>query len=162
VAVALAVLAGCGGGGGGGAATTSTTAAVTTLQTASASTGSLLNTTTSAQGATTLTETFSTRSSKEQQSGDETPVSTQALFTGRGGKITPAKVEVPPFIAVTLVLHSADRKIYSIQVNGRGIATNGRAQLKLPGLRAQDKYVIKVLQGTPARLVIEANAEPGP
>jgi hypothetical protein len=124
----------------------------------SASIGSIENGTTTVQRVTTK----STSTFKEQQSGDEVPISTQALFTGRGGKITPAKIEVPPFIAVTVVLRSADGRVYSIQVNGRGIATNGRAQLKLPGLRAQDKYVVKNLKGTPARLVIEANAEPGP
>jgi hypothetical protein len=106
--------------------------------------------------------TSSTSTSAEQQSGDETPISTQALFTGRGGKITPRKVEVPPFIAVTVVLRSADGKTYSIEVPGHGIATNGRAQLKLPGLRAEHRYVIKNKSGTPATLIIEANAEPGP
>jgi hypothetical protein len=90
------------------------------------------------------------------------PISTQALFTGKGGKITPPKIEVPPFIAVTVVLKSADGKTYGIEVNGHGMATNGRARLKLPGLPAQDRYVIKVVQGSPARLLIEANAEPGP
>ena len=157
MAAALVVLTGCGGGGGGG--TTSTTAAaVTTSRTVSASIGSITNTATTVHSVTTL----STRSSKEQQSGDEVPISTQALFTGHGGKITPAKVEVPPFIAVTVVLKSADGKTYSIQTKNHGILTNGTAQLKLAGLRAGDRYVFRNGNGAPARLIIEANAEPGP
>jgi hypothetical protein len=145
-------LAGCGGGG------SNTTASVsTTSRTLSAS----LSVATS--GSETVSRvTSSTSTSAEQQSGDETPISTQALFTGRGGKITPRKVEVPPFIAVTVVLRSADGKTYSIEANGHGMATNGRARLKLPGLRAEKRYVIKNNSGTPATLIIEANAEPGP
>ena len=59
-------------------------------------------------------------------------------------------------------MRSADGRIYSIEANGHGMATNGRAQLKLPGLRAEKRYVIKNNSGTPAKLIIEANAEPGP
>jgi hypothetical protein len=149
-------LAGCGGGGGG--STQTTTAAQPAPSTST-------STTTPQSGSATVappTTSKTTSSTAEQQSGDETPISTQALFTGRGGKITPRKVEVPPFIAVTVVLRSADGKTYSIEVPGHGIATNGRAQLKLPGLRAEHRYVIKNNSGTPATLIIEANAEPGP
>ena len=158
MAAALVALAGCGGGGGGGGATTSTTIAATVSQSGSASIGPISSVTSTAHSVTTT----STSTSNEQQSGDEVPISTQALFTGRGGKITPAKVEVPPFIAVTVVLKSADGKTYSIQTKNHGIATNGTAQLKLSGLRAGDRYVLKNNSGTPARLIIEANAEPGP
>jgi hypothetical protein len=155
VAAALVVLAGCGGRGGGGQTTTTVALSPPT------------STTTPTSGSTSfeLSQTvvpMSTTTSKEEQSGDETPISTQALFTGRGGKITPQKIEVPPFIAVTVVLRSADGKTYSIEANGHGMATNGRAQLKLPGLRAEKRYVIKNNSGTPATLIIEANAEPGP
>jgi hypothetical protein len=160
VAAALIALAGCGGGGGGAGTTTSTTAAaVTTSAAAAASTGSIVNTTATTVHSVT---TVSTRSSNEQQSGDEVPISTQALFTGRGGKITPAKIEVPPFIAVTVVLKSADGKTYSIQTRNHGIVTNGTAQVKLAGLRAGDRYVFATKGATPAKLIIEANAEPGP
>jgi ABC-type phosphate transport system substrate-binding protein len=154
VAAALAVLAGCGGGGdqstGTVAATTTTATSSTAVQSGSTSLAPL------------TTTTSSKSTSNEEQSGDEVPISTQALFTGRGGKITPGKIEVPPFIAVTVVLKSADGKTYSIQAKNHGIATNGTARLKLAGLRAGDRYVIKNNSGTPARLIIEANAEPGP
>jgi hypothetical protein len=155
VFAAVVAIAGCGGGGGGGKTTTAAQPAPSTTVTTNSASGS-----TSLPPPTTTTESKST--SNEQQSGDETPISTQALFTGRGGKITPQKIEVPPFIAVTVVLRSADGKTYSIEVPNHGIATNGRAQLKLPGLRAEDRYVIKNNSGTPATLIIEANAEPGP
>jgi hypothetical protein len=160
VAAALVVLAGCGGGGGGG--TTSTTAL--SQPSPSTETSVTSNSASGSESVTppTTTETTSKSTSNEQQSGDEVPISTQALFTGRGGKITPAKIQVPPFIAVTVVLKSADGKTYSIQVKNRGVATNGTARLKLAGLRAGDRYVIKNNSGTPARLIIEANAEPGP
>jgi hypothetical protein len=147
-AVALAV-AGCGGGGGGGGAGSKTTTTVAS-QPASATT------TSPSSGATTVT------SLDERQSGDETPISTQALFTGRAGVISPSRIRVPPFIAVTVVLRSADGRTYAIEVNGRGMATNGRAELKLPGLRAGDRYVVTNKSGSPKRLVIVANAEPGP
>jgi hypothetical protein len=147
------VLAGCGGGGGAGSTTTEVTSQPTS-RTVSASIGTITS------GSETVTRVRT--SSNEQQSGDETPISTQALFTGRDGKITPHKIEVPPFIAVTVVLRSADGKSYGIEVPGRGVITNGRAQLKLRGLRAGDRYVLKTHGATPATLIIEANAEPGP
>jgi len=123
----------------------------------SASIGSIVNTTTTAHSVTSL----STRSSKEEQSGDELPISTQALFTGKGGRISPAKVEVPPFIAVTVVLRSADGRTYDLEGPRRGLATTGKAQMKLAGLRAGNRYVLKSRE-SPGKLVIEANAEPGP
>jgi hypothetical protein len=107
-------------------------------------------------------ESTTTSTSAEEQSGDETPIATQALFTGRGGRISPRSIQVPPFIAVTVVLRSADGKTYSIEVNGHGLATNGRAQVKLPGLRAEDRYVVINQTGRPGRLTIVASAEPGP
>ena len=154
-AVALTV-AGCGGGGGGAGSKTTTTVA---SQPASATT------TAPTSGATTLSESAPverTTTSKEELSGDETPISTQALFTGRGGTISPRRIRVPPFIAVTVVLRSADGRTYGIAVDGRGMYTNGTGKLKLPGLRAGDRYVVKNQSGSPARLEIVANAEPGP
>jgi hypothetical protein len=156
VAAALAVLAGCGGGGGGGQTTTEVTSQATS-RTLSASIGSISSVTSTVQRVTTTST-----SSNEQQSGDEVPISTQALFTGKGGRITPGKIEVPPFIAITVVLRSADGKSYGVSVPNRGLITNGRAQLKLRGLRAGDRYVLTTKGATPAKLIIEANAEPGP
>ncbi len=120
--------------------------------TTSASSGSIT-------GELTRSTTSSTSTSAEQQSGDETPISTQALFTGRGGVITPRRIRVPPFIAVTVVLQSADGKQYSLSVKGRTLQTTSKASLRLSGLRAGSKYVLTTAAGS---LTIVANAEPGP
>jgi hypothetical protein len=109
----------------------------------------------------------STSTSPEDQpggAGDETPISTQALFTGKGGEITPATVRVPPFIAVNVVLHSADGAEYEIEVARHQLKVDGSnptAQVKLSGMRAGKRYKVEV-SGAPETLAIVANAEPGP
>jgi hypothetical protein len=134
IGAALALLAGCGGGSGGGGSSV-TTAATTT--------------------------------SPEQQpggAGDETPISTQALFTGEGGDITPATVHVPPFIAINVILHSKDGGTYGIEVNHRALNVDGTkrtASVQLEGLRRGHRYQVQVT-GAPETLAIVANAQPGP
>ncbi len=54
--------------------------------------------------------------------GDEVPNSTQALITGRAGKLSPATVSVPPFIAITVELRSADGRDYALRGGGRSLA----------------------------------------
>ena len=110
-----------------------------------------------------------TTTSPEQQpggAGDETPIATQALFTGKGGKVSPSRVRVPPFIAVKVVLQAKDEKGYTLVVAGKEIAVGerrGRASVRLDGLRPGARYVAKNQFGNkPATLVIVANAEPGP
>jgi hypothetical protein len=151
--------AGCGGGGGGSSSTT------TTVASSPSSTSTSTSEPTSGSTTVTTVPQRTITTSPEQQSGDETPISTQALFTGRGGVITPQTVRVPPFIAVSVVLESADGQQYSIEVHGRGMSVGGnggRGRVKLPGLRAGARYVVTNLKGTPKRLTIVANAEPGP
>jgi hypothetical protein len=98
--------------------------------------------------------------------GDETPIATQALFTGKGGKVSPSRIRVPPFIAVKVVLQAKDEKAYTLLVGGKEVAVGeGRteASVRLDGLRAGAKYVARNQFGNkPATLVIVANAEPGP
>jgi hypothetical protein len=97
--------------------------------------------------------------------GDETPIATQALFTGTGGTISPARVRVPPFIAVQVVLRCKDAKGYTLIVHGHELAVGegrNRATVKLDGLKPGGRYVLKNVFGTPKQLVIVANAEPGP
>jgi hypothetical protein len=168
--IGLLALAGCGG----GSATTATTAPTgpvvgTQLPT---QTGKFTPGTTAI---TIPTETSpapkkkKTTTSPEQQpggAGDETPIATQALFTGKNGTVTPARIRVPPFIAVKVVLQAKDEKGYTLVVAGKEVAVGegrGRASVRLDGLRPGARYVAKNQFGNrPATLVIVANAEPGP
>ena len=112
------------------------------------------------------TPTQSSTSPEQQQggTGDEQPIATQAEFTGKGGDITPKTVRVPPFIAVKLVLHSADGGSYAIEVAHHELKVDGSdptASIELSGLRPGKRYAVDV-SGAPERLAIVANAEPGP
>ena len=114
--------------------------------------------------ATTPSQTSTSPESQPGGAGDETPIATQALFTGNGGDITPATIRVPPFIAVKVVLHSADGASYGIDVNHHALSVSGSnptASVKLSGLRAGKRYSVEVA-GAPETLSIVANAEPGP
>ena len=164
------VLAGCGGGGGGGTGsggqiTQADSATFQFTQTAPAPTTPTTTTPTTTEP---KEKEHKGKTSPEDQpggAGDETPIATQALFTGSGGTITPARVRVPPFIAVNVVLRCKDARGYTLTVAGHELAVGEgrtRASVKLDGLRPGDRYVIKNAFGTPKKLVIVANAEPGP
>ena len=170
LAALLITLAGCGGGGG-----SKTTASVpaATPGAAEFSTGTATITippsTAPARKPKKKTTPTPTSTSPEQQpggAGDETPIATQALFTAKGGKISPSRVRVPPFIAVNIVLRAVDKKPYTLLVNGKEVAVGeGRTEgsLKLDGLRPGAKYVVHPRFGVrPRQIVIVANAEPGP
>jgi len=113
------------------------------------------------------TQPTPTSTSPESQpggAGDETPIATQALFTGKGGDITPATIRVPPFISVRVVLHSADGASYGIEVAHHELKVDSghpTATVGLSGLRAGKRYTVDV-SGAPETLAIVANAEPGP
>jgi hypothetical protein len=108
-----------------------------------------------------------TTTSPEQATGgagDENPARSQALLTGRGGRISPAVVRVPPYISIRIELRSADGRTYTLRFGRRRIQAGGQissASASFPGLRPG-----KVLVGRPVgagnRVRIEANAEPGP
>ncbi len=51
---------------------------------------------------------------QEGGAGDEVAASSQALITGRGGKLSPRLVRVPPFIAIRVELRSADGGSYKL------------------------------------------------
>jgi hypothetical protein len=93
--------------------------------------------------------------------GDEIPASTQALFTGRAGRITPRIVRVPPFIAVRVQLRSADGAAYELSGGGETLRAAGRPArpVVFDGLRPGRRLSLK---GTGGRVIIEASAEPGP
>jgi hypothetical protein len=94
--------------------------------------------------------------------GDEAPNATQALFTGRGGKLSPRTVSVPPFIAIRVELRSADGLDYALSGGGKRIhAGEGEnsATASFAGLRPDKSLRLSGPQGT---VVVSANAHPGP
>lgn len=94
--------------------------------------------------------------------GDEEPISSQALLTGRGGKIAPRIVQVPPFIAIRIELRSADGARYALRFGKREIRASADTPSRsttFDGLRPGRRLVGS---GASGRVVIEASAEPGP
>jgi hypothetical protein len=107
------------------------------------------------------------RESPEDQpggAGDEVPARSQAFLTGRGGRITPRLVRVPPFISIRVELRSADGRAYSLTFGNRSVTTGPQissASTVLDGLRPGRAYTgTPGAAGNPVR--IEASAEPGP
>jgi hypothetical protein len=96
--------------------------------------------------------------------GDEEPARTLALFTARGGRITPRVVRVPAFIAVTVELRSADGQTYALRFGDTTIKAGAElssVSTTIDGLRPGEAITGKpASQGNPVR--IEATAEPGP
>lgn len=96
--------------------------------------------------------------------GDEEPARTLALFTARGGRITPRVVRVPAFIAVKVELRSADGRTYALRFGDTTITAGGQlssVSTTIDGLRPGEAITGKpASQGNPVR--IEATAEPGP
>jgi hypothetical protein len=94
--------------------------------------------------------------------GDEVPNATPALITGRGGKLGPATVSVPPFIAITVELRSADGLDYALRGGGKALSAGegeNSDTATFDGLRPGRKLVLSGPQG---RVTVTANAEPGP
>ena len=92
--------------------------------------------------------------------GDEEAARSPAMFTGRGGKITPRVVRVPPYLAVRAELRSADGRDYKIFF-GTKVLRSGKA-LTLDGLRPGTELRGLAAGGGNSVVVIEATAEPGP
>jgi hypothetical protein len=94
--------------------------------------------------------------------GDEVPASSQALITGRDGRLRPSVVHVPPFIAVRVELVSADGVEYELTGGGKTVKAGGEirsASTLLPGVRAGQRIILTGPQG---KVTIVADAEPGP
>ena len=93
--------------------------------------------------------------------GDEQAARAQAMLTGRGGRIGPGLVQVPPFIAIRVELRSRDGRAYRLRFGRRQVAVGARRRSDshtFDGLRPGRRLV-----GTgTGRVVIEAAAEPGP
>jgi hypothetical protein len=105
-------------------------------------------------------------SPEDQQGGqgDEAGNRAQALLTGRAGRIAPRVVRVPPYIAIRVVLRSADGRTYALRFGRRRVRAGGQissASAQFAGMRPGKVLVGRpVGRGNPVR--IEANAEPGP
>jgi hypothetical protein len=100
----------------------------------------------------------------EEQQGDEEAIRSEAVFTGRAGRLTPREIRVPGFIAVRVILRSADADgtRYSLRIGGQRLAIGpGRAvaEAELDGLLPNKAYAGTSPQGN-VRVV--ASAEPGP
>jgi hypothetical protein len=94
--------------------------------------------------------------------GDEEAARSEVVLTGRGGRIGPLLVKVPPFIAIRVVLRSGDGKPYLIRFDDRVLkagATAARSSATFDGLRPGRRLRGVAVSG---RVVIEASAEPGP
>lgn len=96
--------------------------------------------------------------------GDEEPARSPALLTGNGGRIRPRLVRVPPYIAVSVELHSADGDAYGLRFGKQSVDTSERetSSVLLAGLRPGARAVGKPFGGRGNQVVIEASAEPGP
>ncbi len=97
----------------------------------------------------------------EEQQGDEEAIRSEAVFTGRNGRLTPREVRVPAFIAIRVILRSADDGAYSLTVNGTrlSIQGNGTDELELDGLLPNESYRGR---GPNGNVRVVASAEPGP
>ena len=97
----------------------------------------------------------------EEQQGDEEAIRSEAVFTGKGGRLTPREVRVPAFIAIRVILRSSDQGAYSLTIGGTRLSIDGNTtdELELDGLLPNKSYAGKSPQGN-VRVV--ASAEPGP
>jgi hypothetical protein len=101
----------------------------------------------------------------EEQQGDEEAIRSEAVFTGRGGRLTPREIRVPAFIAIGVILRSPDAgrdQGYSLQIDGKRLSighTSSTDEAELDGLLPNRAYTGKSPQGN-VRIV--ASAEPGP
>jgi hypothetical protein len=96
--------------------------------------------------------------------GDEEPARSLALFTGRGGRITPRVIRVPAFISIRVELRSVDDREYGLEFDGERIRVSGglaSVSTTIEGLRP-GRAVIGNPVGAGNRVRIEATAEPGP
>jgi hypothetical protein len=96
--------------------------------------------------------------------GDEEPARTLALFTARGGRITPRVVRVPAFISIQVELRSADGAPYTLTFGDTTLKAGGElnsVSTTLDGLRPGEAIVGRP-GGAGNRVRVEATAEPGP
>jgi hypothetical protein len=99
----------------------------------------------------------------EEQQGDEEPIRSEAVFTGKGGSLTPREIRVPAFIAIRVILRSSDGASYSLKIGGKTLSIGGGGtgldELNLDGLLPDESYKGTSPQGD---VKVVASAEPGP
>jgi hypothetical protein len=98
----------------------------------------------------------------EEQQGDEEAIRSEAVFSGRGGRLTPLEVRVPAFIAIRVILRSTDDRAYSLRIDGQRLSVGpGRPvdEAALDGLLPNRAYTGA---GPRGHVRIVASAEPGP
>jgi hypothetical protein len=158
VALALAA-AGCGGDDEPASSTPTATAETEAEATATVTTPTDTQTETAPAETTPATPTETSPEDQPGGAGDEEPARTLALFTGRGGRITPRLVRVPPFISIEVRLRSADGGAYALRFGS--VTVQAGEGHTFDGLRPGESLV-----GRPAgqgnRVAISATAEPGP
>jgi hypothetical protein len=96
--------------------------------------------------------------------GDEEPARSLALFTGRDGRITPRRVQVPAFISIRVELRAEDEGDYGLSFDGNTLRVSGglsSVATTLDGLRPGEA-VVATPTGAGNAVRIEATAEPGP
>lgn len=94
--------------------------------------------------------------------GDEIAARSQAMITGRRGRLSPRLVRVPPYIAIRVELRSADGRAYRLTGAGKTMRAGGSRPARaatFDGLRPGRRLTMR---GTGGRVVVEASAEPGP
>jgi hypothetical protein len=97
--------------------------------------------------------------------GDEVPARAPALFTGRGGRIRPRVVRVPPFIAVRVELRSADGRPYALRFGSKVLRVGPQVagmSTTLGGLHHGEAITGRPVGGRGNPVHVEASAEPGP
>jgi hypothetical protein len=112
----------------------------------------------------TTTQPMTTPEDMPGGAGDEEPARTLALFTARGGRITPRVVRVPAFISVKVELRSADGETYSVRFGDTTITAGAElssVSTTLDGLRPGEG-IVGTPEGAGNKVRIEATAEPGP
>jgi hypothetical protein len=163
----LLAAAGCGGDdenkgaatGTGGAPRTQTTAATPTQTSPSTE-----NTETATAPAKTTTTKTTSPEDQPGGAGDEEPARSQALFTGRAGRIRPRVIRVPAFIAIRVELRSADGRTYALRFGRRTLRAGhdlASVSAEFDGMRTGESLIGRPIgAGNAVRVV--ANAEPGP
>jgi hypothetical protein len=96
--------------------------------------------------------------------GDEEPIRSQVELIGRGGRIGPQVARVPPFIAVRVLLRSADGGDYGLDCGGRTVQVDAdiaSASTRIAGRRPDQPVKCRPL-GDHNGVAILPSAEPGP